>query len=173
VYIGMDHFARPGDELLTALESRTLTRNFMGYTTRRGLDLIGLGASAISFVGGTYTQNEKQIPLYVSRAGGPTWMKGLVMTTEDELRREIILDIFCNFELDIARVERRFSIDFRAHFAAELRALGPMEEDGLVILANGAIRVTPLGRFFVRNVCTTFDQYLTGESRQGRYSKTV
>lgn len=173
VHVGMDHFALPDDELVRALESRTLTRNFMGYTTRRGLDLVGIGASSISSVGGTYTQNGKNIPVYIRKAGGSTWARGLLLGGEDLMRREIILDLFCNFHLDIAAFERRFAVQFAQHFATELVRLAPMEIDGLVRVSRDAVEVTPLGRFFIRNICMCFDQYLRSREAGIRYSATV
>lgn len=172
-HVGMDHFALPEDELIVALNSRTLTRNFMGYTTRRGLDLVGLGASSISSVGRTYTQNEKALAPYMDRVGGSTWIRALMLGDEDVLRREIILDLFCNFYLDSAAVSERFGLDFHDHFAAELARLQPMETDGLLEVRPGEIQVTDLGRFFIRNICMVFDQYLAGEKREGRYSRTL
>jgi oxygen-independent coproporphyrinogen III oxidase len=171
--VGMDHFALPTDELVLALKSRTLTRNFMGYTTRRGLDLIGIGASAISSVGACYTQNVKDVRQYIELAGESTWVKALLLTKEDEMRRELILDLFCNCFLDTARLEKKFSIVFGEHFAPELDALREMEKDGLVVIAPGSLEVTALGRYFIRNICMTFDQYLTPGDQAGRYSKTI
>jgi oxygen-independent coproporphyrinogen-3 oxidase len=174
-HIGMDHFALPDDELILALNSRTLTRNFMGYTTRRGLDLTGIGASSISSVGGTYAQNEKNIHDYRNRVDGRHWQKALVLSREDQLRREIILDLFCNFYLDTQRVERLFDISFSRHFSAELEALKPMADDGFLQIGENHIEVTELGRFFIRNICMTFDQYLAKERQnpEKRYSKTL
>jgi oxygen-independent coproporphyrinogen-3 oxidase len=172
-HVGMDHFAQSDDELIGAIENRTLTRNFMGYTTRRGLDLVGVGVSSISSVDGTYTQNEKNLGAYIKKAGGSTWIRGLRLSPEDLLRREIILDLFCNFFLDIAALERRFGLDFKTHFAGELEQLVPMEADGLLHVDSASIRVTDLGRFFIRNICMCFDQYLIGETRQSAYSRTV
>ena len=172
-HVGMDHFARPEDKLIRALEERTLTRNFMGYTTRRGLDLVGIGASSISSVGATYAQNVKEIDDFIERAGGATWIRALELTPEDTLRREVILDLFCNFHLDIGAVAARHEIDFAAHFATELEALRPMESHGLLSISATTIAVTPLGRFFIRNICMAFDAYLAGERREGRYSRTI
>jgi oxygen-independent coproporphyrinogen-3 oxidase len=172
-HVGMDHFALPTDELIIALNQRTLTRNFMGYTTRRGLDLVGIGASSISSVGRTYAQNVKRVSDYLARAGERTWIKGLILNDEDLLRRELILELFCNFHLDIRETERRFGIVFREHFAGELAALQPMIDDALLTVDDAEITVTDLGRFFIRNICMTFDQYLRGEQRVGRYSRTL
>ncbi len=191
-YIGMDHFALPGDELVEALNTRTLTRNFMGYTTRRGLDLVGIGTSSISSVGMTYTQNGKDLLEYANATNGNNsndsndsndsngsnglyWEKGLTLSPEDYLRREIILDLFCNFYLDIAAVEKRFDISFFQHFEAELEDLKPMEADQLLNIDHKELKVTPLGRYFVRNICMKFDSYLAKEKENpaNRYSKTI
>lgn len=176
-HVGMDHFARPEDELIRALNSRTLTRNFMGYTTRRGLDLIGIGASSISSVGVTYTQNEKDLNKFKDHAGGLSWIKGLIMSPEDILRRELIMDLFCNFYLDTAVLEEKFQIDFARHFAGELETLLTMEADGLLEIKGDekSITVTRLGRFFIRNICMPFDQYLNKDkvNPENRYSKTI
>jgi len=171
--IGMDHFALPHDELVKALNERTLTRNFMGYTTRRGLDLVGIGASSISSVGITYTQNEKNLSSYLDNSQKSHWQKGLILSPEDTLRREIILELFCNFYLDIPALEKKYSLNFARHFAAELEALKPIEQDGLMQIQKDNLSVTKLGRFFIRNICMQFDQYLTGENREKRYSKTL
>ncbi len=173
VHIGMDHFARPEDELVQALEDGTLTRNFMGYTTQRGLDLLGLGASAISSVGGTYTQNVKEIDEYIRRNGRSKWAKALVLTPEDELRRALILDLFCNLWLDIPALESARGINFFTHFERELQALRLLEQDGLVSISTHSISVTRMGRFFIRNICMCFDEYLSSAEGNGRYSKTI
>jgi len=173
-HVGMDHFSLPEDELVKALDSRTLTRSFMGYTTLRGLDLVACGASAISAASGTYTQNVKAVPEYLRREGGDRWVKGYVLDFEDELRREIIMDLFCNFHLDIRQVEEKFDIRFSDHFAAELEAMKPLVEDGLLVVAEGELAVTDLGRFFIRNISMTFDTYLRREADTSRrYSKTI
>ena len=173
-HVGFDHFARPDDELITALESRTLNRNFMGYTTRKGLDLVAMGASGISSVGCTYAQNQKEIGDYVAGAGGSRWSKGFLMDDEDVLRRDVIMDLLCNFHLDTRRVEREFSIDFAAHFGAEIKNLREFVDDGLLEIGADEISVTRLGRYFVRNIAMTFDLYLHGETeRSQRYSKTI
>jgi len=172
LHVGMDHFAREEDELNAALRSRTLSRNFMGYTTRRGLDLVALGASGISSVGGTYTQNEKDIDAFV-QGTGMRWTRGFLLSQEDILRREVILDLFCNFHLDLPEVERRFGIVFRQHFSRELSALESFVGDGLVELCQDSVSVTELGRFFVRNVAMVFDQYMKADGGEPRYSKVI
>jgi oxygen-independent coproporphyrinogen III oxidase len=171
--IGMDHFAEPDDELTLSQQKGLLTRNFMGYTMARGLDLVGLGASSISAVGGVYVQNEKDLAPYESAIdeGRAPWHKGLSLTGDDRIRRELIIDLFSNFALDIAAFERKFDIDFGQTFADERRALDAFISDGLLEISDAFIRVTPIGRFFIRNICTTFDRYL--DSTGARYSKTV
>ncbi len=145
----------------------------MGYTTRRGLDLIGIGTSSISSVGMTYTQNGKDLKQYGDQAKGLYWEKGLTLSPEDHLRREIILDLFCNFYLDIQAVESKFAISFAHHFERQLQALRPMENDGLLHISPKELTVTPLGRYFIRNICMKFDSYLENENPVNRYSKTI
>ena len=173
-HVGMDHFALPEDELVKALDSRTLTRGFMGYTTLRGLDLIALGASAISAASGTYTQNAKAVPEYLRLEGGDRWVRGYVLDQEDELRRDIIMDLFCNFYLSIRQVEAKFDICFADHFAAELDAMKPLVDDGLLVVTEDELAATDLGRFFIRNMSMIFDTYLRHEAdTTHRYSKTI
>lgn len=172
-HVGMDHFALSGDDLLVSLKNRTLTRNFMGYTTKKGLDLIGIGASSISSVGPTYVQNEKDILSYINREEGLHWQKGLILAEEDLLRREIIIDFFCNFYLETSSIEKKWEISFADHFSQALDGLKPMEKDGLISINKSSLEVTQLGRFFIRNICMVFDQYLASEKTEGRYSKTV
>jgi oxygen-independent coproporphyrinogen-3 oxidase len=132
-----------------------------------------MGASAISSVGLTYAQNTKDIDEYINHSGRSPWVKGLVMNREDEIRRDIILDLFCNFYLDITTIEERFDIEFQDHFAEELNSLKPMQSDGLIVVSENSLSVTDLGRFFIRNICMIFDQYLTGENPEARYSRTI
>lgn len=173
-HVGMDHFALPGDELIQALDRRTLTRNFMGYSTRRGLDLVPLGASAIGAVASTYVQNTKGLEEFIGSRGVDRWLRGYVLTGEDVLRRDIILDLLCNFHLDIPAVEARHGVDFASHFAPELEELERLEDDGLVTVGEQSIAVTELGRFFARNVSMIFDAYLRREDETSRrYSKTI
>lgn len=173
-HVGMDHFALPTDELVLALESRTLTRNFMGYTTRKGLDLVPLGVSAIGAVASTYVQNTKALGDYVAARGSERWVRGFLMSPEDLLRREVILELLCNFHLDKESVAARHGVDFDRHFARELDELERFERDELLSVVDGAIHVTDLGRFFIRNIAMTFDEYLrTEDDGSQRYSRTV
>jgi oxygen-independent coproporphyrinogen-3 oxidase len=175
VPIGMDHFARPDDELALALENRSLHRNFMGYTTRRGLDQAAFGASGISAVSGTYAQNTKDMHAYAAALadGRPSFERGYILSRDDLIRRELIIDLFCNFHLDGAAFGERFGIEFAQTFAPELANLKSFVDDGLVAIDGATIDVTPLGRAFVRNVCMVFDRYLEADPEQRRYSQTV
>ena len=173
--VGMDHFARPDDDLAQAQRARTLHRNFMGYTTHRGLDLLALGPSAISAVGDTYAQNTKDLDFYVGAAlsGQAVIERGFILGEEDRMRRELIIDLFCNFALDGEAFGARFGVDFLGHFKDELKRLQPMQDDGLLNVEGARFDVTPLGRVFIRNICMVFDRYLEAESREKRYSQTV
>jgi oxygen-independent coproporphyrinogen-3 oxidase len=174
VLIGMDHFARPEDPLAQALRDRTLTRNFQGYSTCADSDLVGFGVSAIGEAGGGYAQNLKTVGEYgaaLEQDRLPA-CRGLSMTGEDMLRRDVILRLMCHFRLDKRDVERKHGIaDFDRRFAPELDQLRPMEDDGLVEIDRDAIEVTPAGRLLVRNVAMCFDAYL-GRTAV-RYSRTV
>lgn len=174
VTIGMDHFARPDDPLARAQLDRSLTRNFQGYSTWGETDLVAFGASAIGFLGGGFAQNVKTVAEYQERiaADGFATCRGLVLTPEDELRRDVILELMCHLHLDFAEMERRHGVDFAGHFAGELAALEPMAADGLVELGSGTIDVTPAGRLLVRNVAMVFDEYLA-KNREVRFSRTV
>ncbi|MFA5940797.1 MAG: oxygen-independent coproporphyrinogen III oxidase [Sinimarinibacterium sp.] len=161
VYIGMDHFARPGDDLARALKDGTLQRNFQGYSTQGGCDLVALGMSAISHIGGSYSQNAKDLKAYAKAidAGHLPVVRGLRMTDEDELRRGVIEDLMCRGQVDIAAVERAHGIRFAEHFADELQDLDALARDGLVTRDESSIRVSPTGRLLLRRVAQAFDAY--------------
>ncbi|KDO01121.1 oxygen-independent coproporphyrinogen III oxidase [Pseudomonas donghuensis] len=174
VYIGMDHFALPDDELAIAQEESTLQRNFQGYTTHGHCDLIGLGVSAISQIGDLYCQNSSDLNTYqdtLSTAQLAT-SRGLICSEDDRLRRAVIQQLICHFELDFATIERDFTIDFRGYFNDQWPALQAMHEDGLVELGNDSIKVLPAGRLLVRSVCMVFDAYLDLHNRQ-RFSRVI
>ena len=174
VFIGMDHFARPDDALAQALRDGTLTRNFQGYSTQGGTDLAGFGVSSISAARGGYAQNVRTIPEYRAaiEAGKLATERGLELTAEDRLRRDVILGLMCRFALDKGEIEERHGVDFDLHFASELWSLEPLADDGLVDLLPGRIEVTPRGRFLVRNVAMAFDAYLAAQPSV-LYSRTV
>ena len=164
VFLGMDHFARPDDPIARAMEDGSLTRNFQGYSTHGEADLAAFGISSISAFGGSgggYAQNLRTIPEYQAalEAGILPTERGLVMTAEDRLRRDVIVALMCHFTVDKREIERHAGIEFDRHFVAELRALGPLAEDGLLELHRDRIDVTPRGRFLVRNVAMAFDAY--------------
>ncbi|HYN23146.1 MAG TPA: oxygen-independent coproporphyrinogen III oxidase [Thermoanaerobaculia bacterium] len=174
VFIGMDHFARPQDPLAQALRDRTLTRNFQGYSTCAKTDLVGFGVSSIGEVGGGYAQNSKSIAEYGAALQNDRLpvCRGLALTSEDHLRRDVIQRLMCHFGLDKRDVERRYEIDsFDRYFAAEIEELVPMVRDDLVEMGADRIEITPLGRLLVRNVAMAFDAYL-GKTAVS-YSRTV
>ncbi|MBT3223341.1 MAG: oxygen-independent coproporphyrinogen III oxidase, partial [Proteobacteria bacterium] len=167
--LGLDHFALPHDALLQAADRGELGRNFQGYTTHADLDLIGLGVSAIGSFGGIYAQNTKERVEHAAQveAGRLPIVRGYRLSHEDKVRRELIMTLMAQFGL---RWNERLK---REHFAEELRALEPMEADGLVNLSEDGIEITPLGRDFVRNVCAVFDQYFEGDPASRKYSHTA
>jgi len=175
VSVGMDHFALPHDSLARALESRSLRRNFMGYTTGRGTDLVAFGASAISSVGASYSQDRKGIDAYLEgiEAGSLPVERGFLLDRSDEIRRELIIDLFCNFSVDLAALGARFGIDPAQFFAEDLERLKPLVDDGLVAADPRAVTVSETGRFFIRNVCMAFDRYLERDASARMYSRTV
>ncbi|MEQ1569950.1 MAG: oxygen-independent coproporphyrinogen III oxidase [Myxococcota bacterium] len=172
VAVGMDHFARPTDALARAATERTLHRNFMGYTTRADLPLIGLGVSAITELDGVFAQAQHHLGTWyraVERQDGPKLARGLQLTDEDRLRRDVISSLMCNFELVKSAIEARHPVSFDAHFASSLASLEPLVADGLCELHPDRITVTELGRLLVRNVAMAFD----GRLGDGRFSQTV
>jgi len=177
VYIGMDHFALPGDELAVAQKNRTLHRNFQGYTTKAGADLYGMGVSAISSVGEAYAQNRKEVPAYQDTIAsrGIATARGYRLSQDDVLRRAVISRLLCHTVIPKQEIEEQFSISFDEYFAPELDRLQESRDEGLVILESNQIRVTPLGRIFIRNVAMAFDRYLREQQMDQRplFSKTL
>ena len=159
--IGMDHFARPDDELARAKREHRLRRNFQGYAVIPGDDVLGLGISAIGDVRGAYVQNEKKLSTYEDRvtANALPVARGVVRTPDDEVRREVIHDLMCNFSVDTAAIERRFKLEFADYFRTDLELLAEHESEGLVRLTPGRIEATPIGELFVRNLAMCFDRY--------------
>jgi oxygen-independent coproporphyrinogen III oxidase len=175
LYVGMDHFAKPGDELAVAQRERQLHRNFQGYSTQPDRDLIAFGISAIGKVGRAYTQNVKTLDEYYERLDAAVLpvLRGVELDADDELRRDVIQKLMCNFDLDFAEIERAHGIAFRSTFAPELEALAPLAADGLVEIAADAITVTPRGRLLVRTVAMTFDRYLRKQREGPQYSRVI
>ncbi len=172
-FIGMDHFAKPGDELVRALETRTLQRNFQGYSTRGGVEIRGFGVSSISQTARTYRQNHKTLEkYYTSLAEGRLPVeRGLELTDEDVLRRHVIMRLMCDFGLEFAPVESEFGLSFAEHFGPSLARLDEFVADGLVERNGRSIRVTEAGRLFIRNIAMCFDAYTA--PTEGRHSKTI
>jgi oxygen-independent coproporphyrinogen-3 oxidase len=177
LYIGMDHFARPGDELGVAQQNRTLHRNFQGYTTKAGADLYGMGVSAISSIGDAYAQNRREVPAYESAVAerGIATMRGYRLSPDDRLRRAVIGRLLCHTVIPKREVEEEFGITFDEYFAPELERLEEPRADGLVVLSPGEIRVTQLGRIFIRNIAMPFDRYLHDQQMDKKplFSKTL
>ena len=160
-YVGMDHFALPDDELAQARRRGTLHRNFQGYSTRGGLELVGLGMTAIGSLDDTYSQNARRIDHYYAAldAGRLPLEKGLRLDPEDRLRRDVIMDLMCRDGVNFADIGARHGVNFRTHFATELDRLRALEDDGLVECEAGGIRVTPAGRLLLRAIAGVFDAY--------------
>jgi len=175
VYIGMDHFAKPDDELARAQRDGTLYRNFQGYSTHSNCDLIGIGITSIGMVGPTYAQNVKTLEEYYERvdAGRLPLFKGLTLSRDDEIRRDVITRLICHFRLRFGDVERRWDIRFGDYFADELGRLDRMVADELLRVGPEDIEVLPRGRFLIRNICMVFDAYLRSAAVQQRFSRVI
>ncbi len=175
VFIGMDHFAKPDDELAVAQRQGRLHRNFQGYSTHAEADLMAFGVSALSKVGPTYCQNYKTIEEYydaLDRDELPV-MRGIELTPDDVLRRSIIQALMCHFELSTESVEIAHLIDFKTYFATELASLSEMEQAGLLTIDSQWITILPRGRMLVRAIAMVFDRYLRSDRERARYSKVI
>jgi oxygen-independent coproporphyrinogen-3 oxidase len=174
LYIGMDHFARADDDLAAAQRHGQLARSFQGYSTHAG-DLIGLGVSAIGQVGPTYYQNQKDLDAYYAAldAGRMPVLRGLELTADDLARRAVIHALMCQFRVSIEAIELSHLVDFGRAFAAELRILKKLEQEGLVEVQPDWITVTPRGRLLVRSICMVFDRYLREAREQASYSRVI
>lgn len=173
MYIGMDHFAKPDDELAIAQRHGKLYRNFQGYSTHSDCDLIGLGITSIGRVGDAYMQNVKDLESYaqwIAQKRLPIF-KGLVLNEDDKIRRAVITQLICHFELNFADIEKPFGIDFSAYFETEIQQLETLRRDGLLTLTGQGIQVLPPGRLLIRAICMTFDRYLA--QKQQQFSKVI
>ena len=177
LYIGMDHFAKPGDELSISQQNRTLHRNFQGYTTKAGADLYGMGITAISGIQNAYAQNQRDIRSWEKAVNerGIATMRGYHLSDDDRLRRTVISRLLCHTVIFKDEISKEFDIDFDQYFADELTRLEPFREDGLVIVSPNEIRTTPLGRIFIRNAAMLFDPYLEKQHLNAKplFSKTL
>ena len=174
VYIGMDHFARPDDELAVAQRNKQLQRNFQGYSTRAGSDIYAFGMSSISQIPDAYWQNEKELPVYKEavEAGREPWHRAYFLTEEDTLRRDVIMRLMCDLSIDFAASSKRLGIEFEKRFAPELASLDPFLKDGLIERTPTGLAVTDTGRLFIRNIAMCFDNTLPPAGER-KYSKTV
>lgn len=175
IMIGMDHFAKPQDGLSRAIANGTLQRNFQGYSTLSKCDLLGVGVSAISFIGDSYSQNLKDLKQY-SRSvgyGGHAVDRGLKLQHDDRVRAYVISELMCNLHVKKKAVERRFDIDFDQYFAKELIALEFYVKDNLIALQKRNITIHPVAKLFVRSICMHFDRYLSKTDKEQRYSKVI
>ncbi len=175
LYIGMDHFAKPDDDLAVAQRQGRLTRNFQGYSSCGDSDIIGLGVSAISKVGPTYSQNEKVLEDYYARVDSGTLpvLRGMELSPDDLLRRAVIQSLACHFRVSKEAISIAHLIDFDSYFGRELEQLEEMEQEGLVKLDDEWITVTDKGRLLVRVVCMVFDRYLKQERARAQYSRVM
>ena len=175
IYIGMDHFAKPGDELAIAQAERKLHRNFQGYSTKPDCDMLAFGVSAIGKVGASYVANVKTLDEYYKHldAARLPVMRGMELDADDLMRRDVIQKLMCNFELDFDAIGREYGIRFQDYFAADLAALKPLAADGLVELDGQSVKVTARGRLLVRTVAMQFDKYLREAKVTAKYSKVI
>jgi len=175
VFIGMDHFAKPDDELARAQRDGTLHRNFQGYSTRADCHLVGMGVSAISMSDYSYSQNARAMDEYCARidAGHLPIVRGIDLSPEDRVRRDTIMELICHFALDAAAFERHWGIPFDEVFADEQPELDELAADGLIVKNARGIRILPRGRLLVRNICMVFDRYLRPETNPKRFSRVI
>jgi oxygen-independent coproporphyrinogen-3 oxidase len=177
LYIGMDHFAKPGDELAISQQKRTLHRNFQGYTTKAGADLYGMGVTAISGIQNAYAQNHRELTSWEKAVAerGIATMRGYRLSEDDRLRRSVISRLLCHTVVVKDEIAREFGVDFDEYFANELHCLEPSREDGLILLERDQIRSTWLGRIFIRNLAMVFDPYLEKQQLAAKplFSKTL
>jgi oxygen-independent coproporphyrinogen-3 oxidase len=173
VFIGMDHFAKPNDELAVAQREGKLYRNFQGYSTHSDCDLVGLGVTAIGRVGDVFIQNSKELEDYQARVQADRLpvFRGVQLDTDDRLRGAVITQLICHFELLFASIEQRYSIVFKNYFSDEMQQLMVMEQDGLLTVTQDGIFVKAAGRLLIRNICMVFDKYLA--QKQQQFSRVI
>lgn len=174
-FIGMDHFAKPNDELAKLQNAGKLHRNFQGYTTQEECDLLGLGVSSISQIGDCYAQNQKDIrPYYESvEANGHALWKGCSLNQDDEIRRAVIKQMICHFELDMSKIEQKFAINFEDYFVEDLKLLQTFVDDKLVDITDRKLTISTTGRLLIRNICMCFDVYYRQKARQQQFSRVI
>jgi oxygen-independent coproporphyrinogen III oxidase len=174
VYIGMDHFAKPDDELAIAQRENKLYRNFQGYSTHSECDLIGLGVTSIGSVGDSYSQNQRTLEDYAQSLGNnelPVF-RGITLNEDDKIRRIVITRLICHFSLDIPKIEKELNINFSEYFVDVLPKLEQFYQDGLLTYNKQKIEVLPAGHLLIRNICMVFDRYIQQKTQQ-RFSKVI
>lgn len=175
IYIGMDHFAKPTDELAIAQQQGQLHRNFQGYTTHKDCDLVAMGVSSISHIGPYLFQNSPNLEAYIKEidAGRMPVVKGIEASRDDQIRSEVIMNLICHFELDKKQIARQFEIDFDEYFADVLEQLEAFQQDELIYIEGSRIRVSPTGRLLIRSICMAFDAYLPKQGATTAYSRII
>jgi len=175
VYIGMDHFAKPDDELTIAQNNGKLYRNFQGYATHADCDLVGIGITSIGTIANSFAQNVRTMDEYFAKIdkGELAIFRGVEIDNDDLIRREVIMQLICHFKLNFADVEQRFNIDFKDYFSAELERYKTMVDDGLITMDQQSIEVTSRGRLLIRNICMVFDRYIKPDEKTERFSKLI
>ncbi|MCR4418032.1 MAG: oxygen-independent coproporphyrinogen III oxidase [Ignavibacteria bacterium] len=175
VFIGMDHFAKPEDELTKALKNKQLYRNFQGYSTHAGCDLFAFGITSISQLKDVYAQNyktEKEYFASIDNERLPVF-KGYRLTEDDQIRRKVIMNLMCNFELNFDEIENEFKINFKEYFEKSLSQLKEMSDEGLVIMNDNEIKITEMGRLLIRNIAMKFDGFIERQQDKMKYSRTI
>ena len=175
IFIGMDHFALPDDELALALKNESMQRNFQGYSTFADTHMLAFGVSSIGFIGNSYYQNAKDLASYYRFLDNNELpiLRGIQLNQDDIIRREIIQSIMCQFKLNYTEFAKQFSIDFNSYFVKELAQLPVLAELGLINLVLDGFSVSDKGRFLIRNVAMIFDKYLQRNQDKQRYSKVI
>jgi oxygen-independent coproporphyrinogen-3 oxidase len=175
VFIGMDHFAKPDDALSVALSQGTLHRNFMGYSTHGGLDMLGLGLTSISKIGDHYLQNAKAMRSYEDLLGDGQlpYEKSFSLTHDDQVRQQIIMDIMCKRRVDLAAIAHEYGLSYTDYFEQDLPHLQPLMDDGLVTMDGGLIQVQEAGSYLLRNIAMVFDAYLNAKREKPAFSQTI
>jgi len=175
VYIGMDHFAKPDDELTIAQKNGELYRNFQGYATHADCDLVGIGITSIGTIANSFAQNARTMDEYNAKIdnGELAVFRGVEIDNDDLIRREAIMQLICHFKLNFSEVEKRFDICFSDYFSDELERYKTMVEDGLITMDDNTIEVTSRGRLLIRNICMVFDRYIKPDEETKRFSKLI
>lgn len=175
VFIGMDHFAKPNDDLAIALKNKKLYRNFQGYSTHAGCDLYAFGITSISQLKNIYAQNFKTEKDYFKAIDNETLpiLKGYRLTDDDQIRRSVIMKLMCDFELNFLEIENEYKINFKEYFKNSINALSAMENEGLVEVKDEKIKVSEMGRLLIRNIAMKFDGFIERNQDELKYSRTI